>query len=232
MLRCTSCPCSSPPCCCSSVRAHPPPSPCAFISKIASAVQASPCHPSLCEPMIPTTDCMCMPYHNSSSSLGHSSHHRRSMSRRRELLCDRKDPYAHLTPTRLAITVAKSAVVVAAPMVNEVILDNLDEVQCVAVGRCIVILQGSFFLESRHGGDDRLKDSSRHGCTEKVLQTLHSDSCTIVGLSGGTQGQMNMRRHSKVYFYCLRLLVFLLLLTILLVQKCPKIVVVFCFPSG
>ena len=48
--------------------------------------------------------------------------------RRRELLCDRKDPYLHLTPRRLAFTVVKSGFVVAAPMINEVILENLDEV--------------------------------------------------------------------------------------------------------
>ncbi|CAM9376590.1 unnamed protein product [Ectocarpus fasciculatus] len=48
-------------------------------------------------------------------------------SPKRELLCDRKDPYAHLTPRRLAFTVVKSGFVVAAPMLNEVILENLDE---------------------------------------------------------------------------------------------------------
>ncbi|CAM9639297.1 unnamed protein product [Ectocarpus sp. 12 AP-2014] len=48
-------------------------------------------------------------------------------SPKRELLCDRKDPYAHLSPRRLAFTVVKSGFVVAAPMLNEVILENLDE---------------------------------------------------------------------------------------------------------
>ena len=46
---------------------------------------------------------------------------------RRELLCDRKDPFAHLTPRRLAFTVIKSSLAVGAPMLNEVILDSLDE---------------------------------------------------------------------------------------------------------
>ncbi|CAB1098687.1 unnamed protein product [Ectocarpus sp. CCAP 1310/34] len=50
-----------------------------------------------------------------------------SIRPRRELLCDRKDPYAHLSPRRLAFTVVKSGFVVAAPMLNEVILENLDE---------------------------------------------------------------------------------------------------------
>lgn len=50
---------------------------------------------------------------------------------RRELLCDRKDPYLHLTPRRLAFTVVKSGFVVAAPMINQVILENLDEVTAV-----------------------------------------------------------------------------------------------------
>ncbi|CAM9900667.1 unnamed protein product [Pylaiella littoralis] len=48
-------------------------------------------------------------------------------SKKRELLCDRKDPFLHLTPTKLAFTVLKSGCVVAAPMVNEAILENLDE---------------------------------------------------------------------------------------------------------
>ncbi|CAN0376393.1 unnamed protein product [Ascophyllum nodosum] len=48
-------------------------------------------------------------------------------SQKRELLCDRKDPFAHLTPRRLAFTVIKSSLAVGAPMLNEVILDSLDE---------------------------------------------------------------------------------------------------------
>lgn len=43
------------------------------------------------------------------------------------LLSDRKDPFAHLTPRRLALTVIKSSIVAGAPLLNEAILDSLDE---------------------------------------------------------------------------------------------------------
>lgn len=56
---------------------------------------------------------------------------------RRQLLCDRKDPFAHLTPRRLALTVIKSTIVTGAPLLNEAILESLDEdVRLMAVSRC------------------------------------------------------------------------------------------------
>lgn len=47
--------------------------------------------------------------------------------RRRVLLCDRRESLAHLSPRRLASTLIKSGAIVAAPLINEVVLKTLDE---------------------------------------------------------------------------------------------------------
>lgn len=59
----------------------------------------------------------------------------------RKLLEDRKPPFAHLTPRRLAFTFVKSGLVVAAPLANEVVLENLDDWVSL---RSFAILRGVF----------------------------------------------------------------------------------------
>ena len=61
---------------------------------------------------------------------------------RRKLLCDRKDPFAHLSPRRLTLTVLRSGLVVAAPMMNEVILDSVEDM----VITLRALLAGGFFV--------------------------------------------------------------------------------------
>lgn len=48
---------------------------------------------------------------------------------RRELLCDRKNPYAHFTPRKLCWTVVWSTTVAAVPIVNGVVLEAAKEVR-------------------------------------------------------------------------------------------------------
>lgn len=51
----------------------------------------------------------------------------------------------HLTPRRLAFTVVKSGFVVAAPMINQVILENLDEVCTVCMDMFLLLFSSEGF---------------------------------------------------------------------------------------
>lgn len=65
---------------------------------------------------------------------------------RRELLCDRKRPFAHLAPGSLVYAAFKAGTTAGAPLVNKMVLDATQDELVRARSRLLLVLHGKYIV--------------------------------------------------------------------------------------